>query len=163
MFVLSRKAAESALGVPLTTLLASSSKEDGSNTDKLTPEAKNEVTGEAKVKVQDLLLGETVGTGQFGMVKIARLKPAPYLYALKVWLIVFTCCLTIVLHSLRIKKGCSSTLLARQDWDAPWTALSCRATLSLILPACMICSPPHKHKQPDLMRSSLPLIGNYTE
>ena len=87
VFVLARKAAESVLGVLLTTLLTNSSTVDGSNTDKGTPEAKKEVRGGGKVIVQDLLLGETVGTGQFGMVKVAQLKPAPNLYALKVWLI----------------------------------------------------------------------------
>lgn len=84
VFVLTRKAAESVLGAPLTTLASSSIHGDGS-TNKGTPEVKRAASGGGRVKVQDLLLGETVGTGQFGMVKIAKLKQGPELYALKVW------------------------------------------------------------------------------
>lgn len=84
VFVLTRKAAEAVLGAPLTSLLASSNSLEANRSEKGIAEAKMLMSRSNSVRVEHLLVGETVGTGQFGMVKVARLQSRPDLFALKV-------------------------------------------------------------------------------
>lgn len=82
VFVLTRKAAESALGCSLDRLAKSSL--DISASREGTTEPRHPASKEAGAKCDNLLVGETVGTGQFGMVKVAKFKHRANLYALKV-------------------------------------------------------------------------------
>ena len=84
VFVLTKKAAESVLGYSLASLLSASGEVQPAG--KPVIEQKKAGSIKSSINIEDLLLGETVGTGQFGLVKIARVKQRCELFALKVLL-----------------------------------------------------------------------------
>lgn len=83
IFLLTKKAAEIALGYPLTSLISISA--DSQPARRADGDLRQGLDSDPRIDVKDLLLGETVGTGQFGLVKIAHMKRHPELYALKVY------------------------------------------------------------------------------
>ena len=113
--MLTRKAAESALGYPLTSLF------DANASLGMTPlegdkEQKKARWKEPKMNIGDLLLGQVVGTGQFGMVRIARLKGRSDLYALK------------VIHVLPRQRAMSKiTLILDASWESQDADAACMA------------------------------------
>lgn len=90
MFSLTKKAAEKALGGPISALLSKASAREGARPRTRDLESVAE-DGSPAVTYEDLELGRIIGAGQFGLVRIAQHRTTKSVYALKVCIALLAC------------------------------------------------------------------------
>lgn len=109
VFVLTRKAAETALGCSLGSLLSAVNAAGENHVLNDVAHPHSPVRKAPCIGGDDLLVGETIGTGQFGMVKVARLKQRDELFALKVDIASQRRCAGTTCYLRASEFDCSST------------------------------------------------------